>query len=329
MKETDYDHRAEDLAPPQQNIFSRVKYYITALFLDLVEGLDLSHWREGVPIRTAKRQGMRFIITKATQGNYFFDSTYEHYRDETKAKGLPFGAFHYWDASIAPLEQAKYFFDHVGDDIDLLPILDVEKYGNDGVLSQAAAAQHVHDTLLEIEKLFGRKAMIYTNYNSWQVLTANSPIIAAFALWVASWTTGSSPMLPVGATEWTFWQYTNNYQVEGYPKGVDANRFNGNEAEFEKYVASLNGTPPPPPPPPPEHDHAEILAKLDELELRLKTVEVQMPGIQDDITLLTNTDEAHAKQIDTNRDDILYLKNEFGKLKLLIKDIGNKLINFS
>lgn len=136
-------------------------------------------------------------------------------------------------------------------------------------------------------------------------------------------------MLPVGATEWTFWQYTNNYQVEGYPKGVDANRFNGNEAEFEKYVASLNGTPPPPPPPPPEHDHAEILAKLDELELRLKTVEVQMPGIQDDITLLTNTDEAHAKQIDTNRDDILYLKNEFGKLKLLIKDIGNKLINFS
>ena len=228
---------------------------------DYCLGLDLSHHRPDLDLKAAKAQGIRFIITKATQGDYRFDEWYEHYRDQSKAKGLPFGAFHYWTTDVDPMAQAKYFFDHVGDDIDLLPVLDVEKYGNQGKLSQAVAAQHVHDNLSEIEQLFGRQAMIYTNRDSWQVLTGNSPIIAAFKLWVASWTTAASPALPIGASEWTYWQYTNNYRVEGYSRGLDADRYNGNEGQFEEYVKSLNGQPPP------IHEHPEIMAEIENLNL--------------------------------------------------------------
>ena len=213
---------------------------------DYVLGLDLNHWRPGLDLKSAKQQGIRFIITKATQGDYFFDQTYEPYRDESKAKGLVFGAFHYWDARINPEKQAQYFFDHVGDDIDLLPALDVEKYGNEGVLSQSAAEQHILDTLLEIERLFKRNAMLYTNRDSWTVLTGNSSIISKFALWVASWR-DSAPVLPIGASEWVFWQFTNKFAIPGAPHaGYDGNRYHGNEAEFEAYVRSLSGDPPQP-----------------------------------------------------------------------------------
>ena len=262
--------KPEDFAD-SRNIVVRVLSSALALFLDLVEGLDLNRYRPGVDIKTAKQQGIRFIITKATQGTTIYDPEYENYRDEAKAKGLPFGAYCYWQAGVDPIAQAQYFFDHVGNDIDLLPILGVEKYGNQGVLSQSAAAQHIHDTLLEIERLFERAAMIYTNRDSWQVLTGNSPIIKEFALWAASWTTSSTPVLPIGAVTWVIWQYTNNYRVEGYSKGIDGNRFNGNEGEFEEYVASLNGDEPQP-----EHDHAEILERLDRLDSELVIVKSRL-----------------------------------------------------
>ena len=241
-------------------IFASVRLAIA----DHCKGLDLNHWRPNLDLKAAKQQGIRFIITKATDGDDFEDDWYEHYRDESKAKGLPFGAFHYWRANADPHVQAKWFYDHVGDDIDLLPKLDVEKYLNEGELPPAVAAQSIHDTLLEIERLFERKAMIYTNRDSWQVLTANSPIIAAFPLWVASWTAAANPVLPIGASEWVFWQYTNNYRVEGYSRGLDADRYNGNEGEFEKYVASLNGQNGQPPP---IHDHPVLEAEIENLNL--------------------------------------------------------------
>jgi GH25 family lysozyme M1 (1,4-beta-N-acetylmuramidase) len=230
---------------------------------DYCLGLDLSHHRPNLDLRAAKQQKIRFIITKATQGDYRFDEWYEPYRDQSKAKSLPFGAFHYWDAAINPLKQAKYFFDHVGDDPDLLPIWDIEKYGNQGVLPPATAAQQIHDGLQETEQLFGREAMIYTNRDSWQVLTANSPIIAAFPLWVASWTTAASPYLPIGALEWVYWQYTSRFSIPGAPHaGYDANRYNGNEGQFEEYVRSLNGQQPPQ-----EHDHPLLKAEIENLNL--------------------------------------------------------------
>lgn len=231
---------------------------------DYAEGLDLNHWRPGVDLRVAKQQGIRFIITKATQGDYYTDDTYEHYRDESKAKGLPFGAYMYWDAAIDPLKQAKYFFDHVGDDPELLPVWDIEKYGNQGVLEPTTAAQQLNDGLQETARLFDRDVMIYTSRDSWTVLTANSSIIAAYPLWVANWTSAAQPTLPVGASEWVFWQYTNQYQVVGYNRGLDANRFNGNEAQFEAYVKSLNGQPPPT-----SHDHPDYEAEHENMNALL------------------------------------------------------------
>lgn len=261
--------KAEDFVTPT-NAVTRLFAVASLALADYVEGLDLSHHRPDVPIQTAKQQGIRFIIAKATQGNYLFnkDNWYVRYRDETRAKNLPFGAFHYWDARIPPIEQAKYFYDRTKDDLDLLPIWDIERYLNEGVLTRSVAAQNISDGLQETAQLFGRDVMIYTNRYSWQVLTNNSDIIAAYPLFVASWTTAGSPTLPYGAADWVLWQYTNNYQIEGYPRGVDASRFHGNEAAFEEYVRKITGKEEP-------HIHPELQEQIDELK---KTVELLTLG---------------------------------------------------
>ena len=85
------DYRKPRDFADSRNVIVRVFSSALAIFLDFVEGLDLNRYRPGVDIKTAKQQGIRFIITKATQGTTIYDPEYENYRDESKAKGLPFG----------------------------------------------------------------------------------------------------------------------------------------------------------------------------------------------------------------------------------------------
>jgi GH25 family lysozyme M1 (1,4-beta-N-acetylmuramidase) len=290
---------------------------------DYAEGLDLNRYRKGVDIRIAKQQGIRFIICKATQGTAppHPDQlpTYEHYRDESKAKGLPFGAFHYWDARSDPKAQAQHFSDVAGGQLDLLPKLDVEKYGNEGVLSQNAAAQHIQDTAQEIINLFAPDyapgkvdCEIYTNQNSWGVLTGNSSLIAAYPLWAASWTTAANPSLPIGATDWLDWQYTNQYQVAGYPKGIDANRFHGNEGQFEDYVKSLSDETPPG-----THDHPDLEAEIEEIKAvsvgqaqRITANEAEIENLNAIATKHDKDISAIVEQLHNQNDRITKLENQ-------------------
>jgi len=254
------DRIASDFQYPAPSLFSQLTARVSLSFADYAEGLDLSHWRANAPLADAKANGIRFIITKATQGDYFIDELYEPYRKESQRLSLPFTGYHYWDAAIKPLDQGEYYDDHTGDDHSMLDVIDVEKYGNQGVLSQDAAAQSIHDTAEEIQQRKGREVMVYTNRDSWTVLTGNSPIIATFPLWVAHWTGASQPTLPIGANEWVLWQYTNQYKIPGYQTNYDGNRYNGNEGAFEAYLKSINGDPPG------DDCCEELLARIEAIE---------------------------------------------------------------
>lgn len=303
----------EEIGSSGVNLPGRLIASVRLAIADYAIGLDLNRYRQGVDIKVAKQNGIRFIICKATQGTTppHPDQipTYEDYRDQAKLRNLPFGGYHYWDARSNPIDQAKHFYDiSGGGQLDLLPKLDCEKYGNQGVLSQADAAQSIHDTAQEIEQLFAPdyapgmvECEIYTNVDSWHVLTGNSPIISTYPLWVASWTTGASPSLPNGAEDWLDWQYTNQYQLPGYPKGLDANRFHGNEGAFEKYVESLHEIPTG------GHDHPGIQAQIDALELvnvdqDLKIASLHQHGI--DVNEILKVQEIRIKSQEEKMDGI-------------------------
>jgi len=209
----------------------------------MILGIDLNHYRPNVSLEAAMEQGVGFLISKCSQGEVL-DETYLGYQAEAKGLELPFGGYCYWDAKIDPIKQGAYLAHNIGE-TELLPILDVEKYGNQGILSQVNAVAHIKSTLETINTLTERAVMIYTNKDSWQVITGNAPIIADYPLWVANWGV-SSPNLPIGANNWVFWQWTNSYNIGGYIKGVDANYYNGDAAKFQEYLESIAIPIPPP-----------------------------------------------------------------------------------
>ena len=223
---------------------------------DKVLGLDLNDYRKDVPLKVAKQQGVRFVINKATQGTTILHVTNEIYRRECKALGLPYGNYMYWRFVVDAVAQVEYYLEHIGE-VQFPPIVDVERLFNtrpgtktQPVVSVLANRNHLGTVLSELEKRTGIKPMIYTNYATWFYLFDNWRAILNYPLWVANWRAFGDPYMPKPAVNYDLHQYTNNYKVAGYYKGVDANWFNGNEAAFEQYVAKYEalwrpGTPPP------------------------------------------------------------------------------------
>ena len=221
--------------------------------VDRVLGIDLNHYRKNVPLKTAKQQGVRFLLGKCTEGTSMVDETYHPYKLEAANKFLPFGGYMYWRVGFDAVKQAKHYVDTLGD-TEFPPIVDVErinnvKYGtNIPLYSHQVMVNHLRIVLNEIERLTGRRPMIYTNAYSWSVLTGNNPMINEYEAWVANYGR-LVPYLPIPLKIWRVWQWTSTYKIAGYYRGVDANWFNGNEAQFATWLASVAITPPPPPPP--------------------------------------------------------------------------------
>ena len=230
---------------------------------DYVIGLDLSRYRENVPLKTAKGQGVRFLICKCSEGTSYTDHTYGPYQVEAKARYLPFGGFMYWRFQFDAVGQAEYYCDHLGE-VQFPPIVDAERIFNVKpgttsvpIVSQQANRNHLQIVLNVIENKTAMVPMIYTNFATWRALFGDWSVWDKYRLWVANWRTGHDPYLPVPAKKYTVHQFTSAYKVTGYSRGVDANWFNGNEEAFEAQLAKWAAmwhppaTPPPPPPPPP------------------------------------------------------------------------------
>ena len=216
---------------------------------DFTLGVDLNRYRVDVPLKTVKQQGGRFVIGKATEGTNWLDPSYKPYQMEAKNKDLPFGGYMYWRVIYDAVKQAKWYVDNLGD-TEFPPIVDVErinnvKYGtNIPLRTHQQNINHLSIVLNEIERLTDREPMIYTNAYSWSVLTGNHPLILEYEAWVANYGR-LLPYLPIPLKQWVLWQFTSTYKVAGYAKGIDANWFNGNEAEFAAWLKSKNPQIPP------------------------------------------------------------------------------------
>ena len=157
---------------------------------DNVLGLDVNRYRVGVPIKQAKSQGVRFLIAKATEGLTWVDPTYEDYKLEAQNRNLPFGSYMYWRVVYDAAKSAAHYVKTMGD-TEFPPIVDVERYlnriygTNIPLRPISVNRNHLRITLNEVERLSGRRPMIYTNFASWRTIMGDDPILREYPIWLA------------------------------------------------------------------------------------------------------------------------------------------------
>ena len=193
-------------------------------------GMDVSHWNGYVNWNESKAAGIEYAIMKATEGISFVDSRFGENWGESKAAGIPRSAYHYFRFGIDPIEQANHFWHVVGKLGDIPHVIDVED------TKQPADITAVKSFIDRYVELSGQKPMIYTGAWFWNNARWGGPVGWAkdYLLWVANYTTASSPVIPTDWDTWHIWQYTGTADGPSYgasSKNLDLNRTNQDEPE--------------------------------------------------------------------------------------------------
>ena len=185
-----------------------------------------------------------FFYFKATQGYALKDDRFDYYRNLAEEAEVMWGPYHFFQADLDPVRQAKYFYDTVGDYKGLPPAIDFElTYGVDKKTINARLWTFVQ----EVERLFGVTPVIYTRGYFWNYWIERSSKWSKYLLWVANYEV-SSPYLPADWSYWIFWQYTAT--IAGSVYGVSSRYVDGNYTsltmeELEE-LAGVDNMPVPP-----------------------------------------------------------------------------------
>jgi lysozyme len=225
----------------------------------MIPGIDVSHWKQPIEWTRVQQAGYRYSFTKATDGINSTDNMFTQHTAGAASVGMINGAYHYYQNENSPDEQAAWFAKNLKScPVDLPPVLD---YEDPSGMTPALTAANVRRFLQVLENLTGRKPIIYTNYNSWVYAVGSPAWSTEYPLWVANYTTAAQPLKPKPWITYQFWQYTSHGAVPGIPGDTDLDWLNGTLAE----LYALAGKPIEP-----EITHADIMAKLVEIEALIK-----------------------------------------------------------
>ncbi|NED81155.1 lysozyme [Streptomyces sp. SID11233] len=209
-----------------------------------VPGIDVSHYQGTINWASVKSAGIQFAYIKATESTTYRDTAFNaNYLNAYNAKVIR-GAYHFARPNLSTgAAQANYFVAHGGawskDNLTLPGMLDLEG----GCYSKSTASMRtwILDFYNTYKAKTGRDAVIYTSASWWNTCTGNwAGMSAKSPLFVAHWTSASSPSIPAGFPYWTFWQYTDSGSVGGISGAVDRDRFSGTSARL---LALANNTP--------------------------------------------------------------------------------------
>jgi GH25 family lysozyme M1 (1,4-beta-N-acetylmuramidase) len=197
-----------------------------------IEGIDVSHWQNTIDWAKVASAGKKFAFIKATESTDFVDNMYATNRAKAKANGIRVGAYHFarpGTNSNDAVNEANWFIKNAGPvSGELLPVLDLEVTGG---LTDSQLEAWTKAFMDRVYALTGVKGAIYVSPSFWSNNVGNSTKIASGGykvLWVAHWTSGSSPTVPGNnwnGNGWTFWQYTSSGTVAGIGGRVDLNRY--------------------------------------------------------------------------------------------------------
>jgi GH25 family lysozyme M1 (1,4-beta-N-acetylmuramidase) len=217
------------------------------------KGVDVSNWNGSINWSKVAGAGYRFAFAKATEGTSYSDKTYTTNRNGSESAGLVFGAYHFARptgsnlaaATASAIKQANHFLAVAGPQPgELPPVLDLETTGN------LATQRLLAWTLAWVGQITARtgvEPVVYTSPLFWKGRLGDSTAAAAAGtgLWIAHWTSKSSPQVPAqnwNGVGWSFWQWTNCASVPGIRHCADGDRMNGPDPSavaIEPYPSGL------------------------------------------------------------------------------------------
>lgn len=194
-----------------------------------MNGIDVSSWQNEIDWKAVKDSGkVEFVFAKATEGTDNVDSQFIANHTGCKEAGITFGAYHFFHFGQDPEEQARHFLATIsGYEGTLLPMVDVEGGGQDGVTNLATLTALLSAFLRVVEaSLGGKKCIIYSDYGDWNGFMQGTDAFSGHPFFVAEYNSDAEPTLPNGFSDWALWQYTSSGQIPGISGNVDCDRLN-------------------------------------------------------------------------------------------------------
>ncbi|TQS01387.1 GH25 family lysozyme [Paenibacillus ottowii] len=199
-------------------------------------GIDVSRYQGNIDWKAVKADGISFAFIKASQGQRYVDPTFTTNAKGARAAGVLLGAYHFVDATSveAAKAEARHFAEVLeqvggGKSLDLPPVMDYEN--NPGNLSKTLISAVALAFLLELERLTGRKPIIYTG----NAFAANfNASLSGYPLWIARYSETRVPSDTVTWKRWDIWQYSDSGKVAGIKGNVDMNEYDGTADELRE-----------------------------------------------------------------------------------------------
>jgi GH25 family lysozyme M1 (1,4-beta-N-acetylmuramidase) len=227
-------------------------------------------------IATTKTKAQYGII-RLGYGTQWKDPACDNYYQQAQANDWPVGVYWYCNVGQDVNLSMRSFAEEINThrpQVDI--VLDFESTSVD----QGATLKWLQDAYTILLGLTNKKPVIYTAAWCWNPWVARSSYWSGKELWVANWTTGSSPYMPMDWYAWTHWQYSADGNkkaaeygmISGGDVDMDLDRFNGTCAQFNaKYgthIIPLGEPPVIPPVIPPGTLPEYVIINTGELAIR-------------------------------------------------------------
>lgn len=203
-----------------------------------MRGIDISNWQDGLNLNSLN---IDFAIMKATEGNYFVDSTCDNFVQKAIDRNLLWGFYHFANTN-SPEEEAKFFYDNCKNYFNHgIPVLDYEITNVNNVDWCERFLKKLHD-------LSGVWAILYISASRCGEYE-NSWIPETCGLWVAgypmnytNWISEYSKM-PYNIYPWKFaaiWQFTSSLHLIGFSDNLDGDIAYMDKTAWMKYANSTD-----------------------------------------------------------------------------------------
>lgn len=200
-----------------------------------VHGVDISRHQGNIQIDWAalKKAGVQWMYHKATEGGTFKDEHYARRRQQAKAAGMPFGAYHFARPSGTDAREEARFFVSVAKPVpgDLRPCLDLETKEH---IEGAALVRWADEFCDEVEKLTNVAPLVYTPYQLSKELEAHC------LFWVPRYNNDNDPP----TRRWDIWQFSNGqYGVPNSVPGLGKVDLNHSKVPLSALLITEDRTP--------------------------------------------------------------------------------------